>query len=89
MYVQIFGFSDFPIFGFSDFRIFEFLDFEIFLILSLFRKSDKPLLEVITNHFLRRTNKRPEILADLITGSTIPGRLIGFFEKRFFGVFGL
>ena len=41
------------------------------------------------NPILRRTNKRPKILADLITGSTDPGTFKRILRKVFFGVFGL
>ena len=41
----------------------------------------------VTNHFLRRTNKRPEILADLITGSTNPGTFNRILRKAVFWCF--
>ena len=64
------------------------MDLEVFLNLSfVFGKSDQPLLEVITNHFSRRTNKRPEILADLITGSTNPGTFNQILRKAVFRCF--
>ena len=58
-----------------------FLDLGIFLILSFWLKKCK-------NPILRLTNKRPEILADLITASTNPGTFNRILRKAVGFLFG-